>query len=91
MSHMATTKRPRTKKTTATTEAKETQAPVKASVSKEVARVATVTTRTVDLQEAIRQRAYEFFAQRGYRHGADFEDWIKAEKEIFGRFNANAA
>ncbi len=91
MSHMATTKRPRTKKTTTTAEAKETQTPVTASVSKQVAKVATVTTRTVDLQEAIRQRAYEYFEQRGCQHGADFEDWIRAEKEILARFNANAA
>ena len=91
MSHMATTKRPRTKKTTATTEAKETQAPVKASVSKEVAKIATVTTRTVNLQEAIRQRAYEYFEQRGYQHGADFEDWIRAEKEVLSRFSAASA
>ncbi len=88
---MAATKRPRTKKTTETTEPKETQTPVKASVSKQVAKVATVTTRTVDLQEAIRQRAYEYFEQRGYQHGADFEDWIRAEKEILARFNASAA
>jgi Protein of unknown function (DUF2934) len=87
---MAATKRPRTKKTTEATEAKETPAAVKASVSKQVAKVANVTTRTVDLQEEIRLRAYEFFQQRGYEHGADFEDWIRAEKEVLSRFNVAA-
>lgn len=91
MSIMATTKRPRTKKTveapaaTESTTTKETPAKAKASVSKQVA---TVTTRTLDLQEAIRLRAYEYFQQRGYQHGADFEDWIRAEKEVHERFNA---
>ncbi len=85
---MATTKRPRTKKPAQAAEAKvakETPATKKASVSKQVA---TVTTRTVDLQEAIRLRAYEFFQQRGFQHGADVEDWIRAEKEVRDRFNA---
>lgn len=76
------TKRASTKKPAAT---KETPAKAKASVSKQVA---TVTTRTVDLQEAIRTRAYEYFVERGYQHGADFEDWLRAEQEILERFNA---
>ncbi len=85
---MATTKRPRTKKSAEKAEAtviNETPVQKKASVSKQVA---TVTTRTVNLQEAIRLRAYEFFQQRGYQHGADIEDWVRAEKEILERFNA---
>lgn len=85
---MATTKRPRTKKTTETTETKETPVKAKASVPQQVTKVATVTTRTVDLQDEIRLRAYEFFQQRGYQHGADFEDWIRAEKEVLNHFNA---
>ncbi len=88
MSIMATTKRPRTKKladVAETTAAKETPAKKKASVSKQVA---TVTTRTVDLQEVIRVRAYEYFQQRGYQHGADIEDWVRAEKDVLDRFNA---
>jgi hypothetical protein len=93
---LATTKRPRTKK--ATTELKETPAketrvketPVKATASV-TKQVASVTTRTVNLQEAIRVRAYELFEQRGFRHGADFDDWLRAEQEIRERFNVNAA
>ncbi len=88
MSIMATTKRPRTKKSAEVAETKapkETAAKKPASVPKQVA---TVTTRTVDLQEAIRVRAYEYFQQRGYQHGADIEDWVRAEREVLDRFNA---
>jgi hypothetical protein len=85
---MATAKRPRTtKKSAAATEVKETPIVEKAAVSKQVA---TVTTRTVDLQEAVRLRAYELFQQRGFQHGADFDDWLRAEKEILGHFTAAA-
>ena len=30
----------------------------------------------------IRQRAYDIFTQKGYNHGDDMLDWLKAEKEI---------
>lgn len=32
--------------------------------------------------ERLRQRAYAHFAERGYRHGFDLEDWLKSEREI---------
>ena len=32
--------------------------------------------------ERLRQRAYSHFAERGYRHGFDLEDWLKSEREI---------
>jgi len=83
---MATTKRPRTTKKTQ--ETKETPITAKSSVNKQVA---TITTRTVNLYEAVRLRAYELFQQRGYQHGADVEDWLRAEQEIRERFNFNAA
>ena len=37
---------------------------------------------TADIQERIRQRAYQLFEQRGGQHGFDIEDWVKAEAEI---------
>ena len=32
--------------------------------------------------EAIARRAYELFAERGYGHGHDVEDWLQAEAEV---------
>jgi hypothetical protein len=87
VSIMAMAKRPRTKKTPAAAEAKKSPAKAEASVSKQVA---AVTTRTVDIQEAVRLRAYELFLQRGCQHGADFDDWLQAEQEILQRFTAAA-
>jgi hypothetical protein len=33
-------------------------------------------------KEAIAQRAYELFLQRGGEQGKDVEDWVRAEKEL---------
>jgi hypothetical protein len=30
----------------------------------------------------IRRRAYERYLERGGRHGAHFDDWLEAEKEL---------
>ena len=32
--------------------------------------------------ESVRRRAYELFETRGRKHGADLEDWFKAEAEL---------
>ena len=45
-------------------------------VQKKVARREEAT--GVDCQEVARV-AYELFQQRGYKHGHDLEDWLKAE------------
>ena len=37
-----------------------------------------------DLEERIRQRAYDLFLQRGGEHGYAQEDWLRAEAEIRG-------
>lgn len=34
-----------------------------------------------DLQE-VQKLAYQFFVDRGYRHGHDKEDWTKAEQIV---------
>jgi len=75
---MVTTKRPRTTKSTrkAKTDAPE---------------VAKVTTNTVNIQDAVRIRAYELFKERGYRHGYDFDDWLRAENEVMVQFGARIA
>ena len=36
----------------------------------------------IDLQDAIRRHAYHLYEQRGYMHGYDREDWLRAESEI---------
>jgi hypothetical protein len=50
--------------------------------------VAKVTTQTVDIQHAIRARAYELYEQRGGDHGRDCEDWLRAETEVLSHFGA---
>jgi len=39
-----------------------------------------------DYLENVKKRAYEIFQKRGSSHGSDFEDWLKAEKEIKQRY-----
>ena len=50
--------------------------------------VAKVTTQTVDIQHAIRARAYELYQQRGGSDGHDHEDWLRAETEVLAHFGA---
>jgi Protein of unknown function (DUF2934) len=38
----------------------------------------------IDLEEEIRRRAYEIYAERGMTPGAEVEDWLRAEAEILG-------
>jgi hypothetical protein len=33
-------------------------------------------------EQAIRQRAYELYVQRGKTHGHAIDDWLKAEAEL---------
>ncbi len=39
----------------------------------------------VDLQDAIRLKAYELFIQRGGHWGNPEQDWLEAEKIILGK------
>lgn len=45
----------------------------------------------VDLQEEIRQRAYELFQERGGQHGFDQDDWLRAEAEVRSRRGVRSA
>lgn len=38
--------------------------------------------RAADLRELIARRAYELFADSGFTHGHDFEDWLRAESQL---------
>jgi len=81
---MATTKRTRTSKSKKPAVA---TAPEVATVPE----VAKVTTNAVNMQHAIRYRAYELFEHRGRQHGRDFDDWLRAEAEVLDRFGARTA
>lgn len=43
------------------------------------------TTPAVDIDERIRQRAFELFQLRGCQNGHDLDDWMQAEAEIMGK------
>jgi hypothetical protein len=43
-----------------------------------------------DLESAIRLRAYELYAQRGYLEGFEKEDWLQAEREVLARHAQSA-
>ncbi len=43
------------------------------------------TTPVVDIDERIRQRAFELFQLRGCQDGHDFDDWMQAEAEVRGK------
>lgn len=36
-------------------------------------------------EEYIRLRAYQIYEERGRQDGHDMDDWLQAEKDIFGR------
>ncbi|WP_455389565.1 DUF2934 domain-containing protein [Petrachloros mirabilis] len=38
-----------------------------------------------DLHASISRRAYDFYAERGYRAGCALQDWLDAEREIVSR------
>lgn len=84
---MATAKRARTSKKSTEPKVESPSKPVVSTTSE----VTTVTTRTVDIQDAIRERAYEIYEQRGGQHGADLEDWVRAEREVLERFRGRTA
>jgi hypothetical protein len=73
---MATAKRTRTAKS------------AKAAKTNSAPEMAKVTTQTIDIQHAIRTRAYSLYEERGFSHGHDFEDWLRAENEIMSHFGA---
>ena len=37
-----------------------------------------------DFNQKIAQKAYELYVERGYVHGNDVEDWVKAERIVKG-------
>jgi hypothetical protein len=41
-----------------------------------------------NLEDEIRVRAYEIYMERRGRPGSESEDWLNAEKEVLGRYQA---
>jgi len=52
------------------------------------ASVAHAAPQVVITEEDIARRAYEIFGRHGCTHGADFDDWLRAEQELRGELNA---
>jgi HSP20 family molecular chaperone IbpA len=59
-----------------TEKATTTDVPVK------VRKVNTLLDEMAQLEQRLRQRAYEIFESRGASHGSDFDDWLGAEHEL---------
>ena len=58
---------------------------VTAPVAVVVTEVVTETQVTSNLEEQIRQRAYELYLQRGSGGGSPEQDWLRAVEEICGQ------
>lgn len=44
-----------------------------------------------EVEEQIRQRAYQLYEERGHLDGSAMEDWLIAEEEVLGSGQAEAA
>jgi hypothetical protein len=43
-----------------------------------------------EFYDRVRMRAYELFVARGGEYGHEIEDWLEAERELFGNANLRA-
>jgi hypothetical protein len=50
-----------------------------------VRKTSPVSSSSVDLAVQIRERAYQFYLERGNTPGHENEDWLRAESEILAR------
>lgn len=68
---------------------KETRKPaIESAVRKPIVMTAPAPKTMGDVEERIRQRAYELYEQEGRQDGRDQEYWFRAEAEIRGRRSA---
>lgn len=58
-----------------------TRPPAKPSKAQRSSQARSVSTSDV-LNALIAKRAYERYAEQGYRHGCALDDWLEAEREI---------
>jgi Protein of unknown function (DUF2934) len=42
-------------------------------------------------EELVRQRAYQFYEERGCEQGHDLDDWFRAEAEVLGKKPSDSA
>jgi hypothetical protein len=75
----ATTRKPKTE----TTAAKPVKAPAKPA-AKAKAKTSNLTVMGPS-QEQIAALAHKYWAERGYQHGLDADDWFRAEQELRGK------
>ena len=40
-----------------------------------------------EIMKEVALLAYKYFEQRGYKHGQDLDDWLRAEKEVKKKYN----
>ena len=40
----------------------------------------------INVEDEIRRRAYELYAERGFSSGHEHEDWLRAEREVKQRY-----
>jgi len=52
---------------------------------------ATAISESQELENKIRQRAYELYEARGREDGHDLEDWLRAEEEITAKTTRGVA
>jgi hypothetical protein len=50
----------------------------------------TVASAPQELEEQLRQRAYELYEERGREDGHEVDDWLRAELEITGKKKVRA-
>ncbi len=55
--------------------------PRKAAAPKKMATVTPISVST----EEVAKLAHRFWAERGFQHGRDAEDWFRAEQELIGK------
>jgi len=58
--------------------------------SKPIQETKKTTAHNGNLEDAIRQRAYELYLQRGSGDGLSHEDWLRAEAEVREGYNRTA-
>lgn len=84
-----TAKKTTAKKTTAkkTTAKKTTSASAKkANKALDKLNKMEVTLTIEELNRMVEHRAYDLFMERGYSHGDDMNDWLRAEQEIRSKY-----
>jgi hypothetical protein len=58
--------------------------------SKPIQETKRTTVHNGNLEDVIRQRAYELYLHRGSGHGLAHEDWFRAEAEVRAGYNRTA-